>query len=275
MRFFLWFLVCAAVSAASDSNPPHDERENLEASAYLGISIDSFAASDLNQYINPDVSTKLKERAVAGFDFGYRMVGDPAAPKTHQLWLYGETIHGMRSADVDCSANSSVAVCDGAFAPGKVKPEAGFLYLLRGASSLEALAGLRWEFAALNAQSTHPARAYLNAQFGFVSVAGGGQDVSGLHHLGLGVVAVNGRFSGSHLEAGYGKSDFFSQRCNNRVKIDGYLTWKPGWQWMQSLGLRPFAQMTVDTDAGPHADSIQTYLGLNFDVDRLFTSDSK
>jgi hypothetical protein len=268
MRFLLWFLVC--VAAASESTPSHDERENLEASAYIGISIDSFAASELNQYINPDVSTKLKERAVAGFDFGYRLLGDPATPKAHQLWLYGETIHGMRSADVDCSANPSVPVC-----AGNVKPDADFLYLLRGASSLEALAGLRWEFAALNAQSTHPARAYLNAQFGFVSVAGAGQDVSGLHHLGLGVVAVNGRFSGSHLEAGHGKSDFFSQRRNNRVKIDGYLTWKPGWQWMQSLGLRPFAQMTVDTDAGPHADSIQTYLGLNFDVDRIFASDAK
>ena len=44
---------------------------------------------------------------------------------------------------------------------------------------------------------------------------------------------------------------------------------------MQSIGVRPFAQMTVDSDCGSHADSIQTYVGLNFDLDRIFGGDPK
>jgi hypothetical protein len=200
--------------------------------------------------------------------------GDPGEPRGGQLWVYGETVHGMRSADVDCAANPGVPVCQGAFKPGMVKPD-GFLYLLRNASSLEAFAGLRWEFATLQARGGHPARAYLNAQFGFVSVAGSGADVLDLHQLGLGLTAVNGRFRDSRLEAGYGRSGFFRDRRNRRLKLDGYLTWKPAWQWMRSIGMRPFAQMTVDSDCGPHPDSIQTYVGLNFDLDRIFGGDPK
>ena len=260
----------AAACPAAEAPKPFDERSDFEASAYLGLSIDSFAASDLNRYINPEVSTTLKERAVAGFDFAYRLHGDPGKPKGRQLWVYGETVHGMRSADVDCAANPGVPVCKGAFRPGTVKPDDSFLYLLRNASSLEAFAGMRWEFATLQARGAHPARAYLNAQFGFVSVAGSGADVLDLHQLGLGLTAVNGRFRDSRFEAGYGRSGFFRDRRNRRLKLDGYLTWKPAWPWMQSIGMRPFAQMTVDSDCGPHADSIQTYVGLSFDLDRIF-----
>jgi len=277
MRFSLWIFVCAAAASAasSDSNRVPDGREDFEASAFIGVSIDSFAASELNQYINPDVSTKLKQRAVAGFDFAYRLLGDPAAPKGQQLWVHGETVHGARSADVDCSSGYSLPVCADTFTSANVKPEAGYLYMLRNATSLEALAGLRWEFATLRAQGAHPARLYLNAQFGLVSVAGNGQDVADVDRLGLGVAAVNGRFSGSRIEAGFGKSDFFSVHRNRRVKVDGFLTWTPGWKWMQSLGARPFVQIVVDTDCGPYADSIQTYIGFSFDVDRIFGVDAK
>jgi len=275
-RFSLCLLAAAAVACpAAEAPKPFDERSDFEASAFLGLSIDSFAASDLNRYINPEVSARLKERAVAGFDFAYRLHGDPGKPKGRQLWVYGETVHGMRSADVDCAANPGVPVCKGALQPGLVKPDDSFLYLLRNASSLEAFAGLRWEFATLQARGSHPARAYLNAQFGFVSVAGSGADVLDLHQLGLGVTAVNGRFRDSRFEAGYGRSGFFRDHGNRRLKLDGYLTWKPAWQWMQSIGMRPFAQMTVDSDCGSHADSIQTYVGLNFDLDRIFGGDPK
>lgn len=264
-----------ALAAEKPGQKPFDERGDFEASAFAGLSIDSFAASDLNRYINPDVSGKLKERAVAGVDFAYRLYGDPAAPRSHQLWVYGKTIHGLRSADVDCAANPSAPVCKDTFKPGSLKPGEGFLYMLRNASSLEAFAGLRWEFATLRAAGDHPARAYVNAQFGFVSVAGSGSDVMDLHHLGLGLMAVNGRFSGSRLEAGYGRSNFFLQRRNNRLKVDGYLTWKPGWKSLDAVGLRPFIQMTVDSDYGPRADSIQTCVGLNFDLDRIFGGEAK
>jgi hypothetical protein len=268
--FSLLLLAASLAPAGEPAQKPFDERADFEASAFAGLSIDSFAASDLNRYVNPEVSGKLKERAVAGIDFAYRLYGDPSAPRGHQLWVYGETIHGMRSADVDCTANPSVPTCKDALKLGTLKPGESFLYMLRNATSLEAFAGLRWEFATLRPNGGHPARAYVNAQFGFVSVAGSGNDVMDLHHLGLGLTAVNGRFSGSRLEAGYGKSDFFHQRRNNRLKVDGYLTWKPGWKSLDAIGLRPFIQMTVDSDYGPRSDSIQTYIGLNFDLDHMF-----
>lgn len=57
--------------------------------------------------------------------------------------------------------------------------------------------------------------------------------------------------------------------------MDGYLTWKPGWKSLDAAGLRPFVQMTVDSDYGPGADSIQTYVGLSFDLDRIFGGAAK
>ena len=38
--------------------------------------------------------------------------------------------------------------------------------------------------------------------------------------------------------------------------------------------IRPFAEMTVDTDLGSGADSVQSYFGINFDVDCVFNAGS-
>ncbi|MDQ3283245.1 MAG: hypothetical protein M3Q69_17750 [Acidobacteriota bacterium] len=80
-----------------------DCRGSFEASFYLGEAIDSFAGDETIAYLNPDV-TGPKQRAVGGFDFAYRMFGNRgnlADPKGRwrgtQLWVYGETVHGVRS----------------------------------------------------------------------------------------------------------------------------------------------------------------------------------
>jgi len=242
-----------------------DVRQDMEAGAYVGIGIDNFAASELKKYLNPDVSGELTERAVAGFSFDYRLLGDPGRPSGQQLWVYGETVHGMRSADVDCSKTPNIPTC-ASFDPKK--PEQAFIHMLRNATSLEAFAGLRWEFATLQKHGLPPARVYLNGQFGFLTVSRGGSDVVDMHHVGVGLVATRGRFLDSHLEAGYGKTDLFLQHPNSRLKLDGYLTWQPN--WMRPLGLRPFTQLTVDSDGRRGADSVQTYIGINFDLDKLF-----
>jgi hypothetical protein len=52
-----------------------DEREEFETSAFFGVSIDSFAAPDLNRYINLEQSSKVKERAIGGVSFAKRMLG--------------------------------------------------------------------------------------------------------------------------------------------------------------------------------------------------------
>jgi len=105
------------------------------------------------------------------------------------------------------------------------------------------------------------------ASLGALTVAGSGGDVFDLHHVALGLTVIKGRFQGSYFEVGYGRSDFFQENRRRRFKIDGFLSWEfPGAKFM-----RPFAQMTVDADLGRSSDSIQTYLGFDFDLKCLFS----
>ncbi len=133
-----------------------DCRDMLAATFYAGVGIDTFAAGELNRYLNQEESGKKRERFVAGFDFGYRLFGSPSEetlPWRPQIWVYGETVHGVRSADFDCAENSNLEVC---------KPfdltSAGTrtLFVLRNASSLEGFAGLRYEFLELQEDLLSP-----------------------------------------------------------------------------------------------------------------------
>src|SRR5579859_3067503 len=266
-----------------------DCRSNFEASAYAGLAIDTFAVGEVNKYLNPNDSNKVKLRGVGGFDFAYRLFGGPCSPDDvragatkapncndkkdssafhSQLWVYGETVHGVRSADVDCKANPNLSVCkifqdNPAFTPDQT------LYILRNATSLEAFAGLRFEFLTLNPTSKHPANLYLKSQAGFLTVAGAGKLTQDHTSLALGAIATSGRFRESYLDFGYGRTKLFAKNSNSRWKIQAYLTWDafPG---IVGKYLRPFAEMDVDTDLGPGADSVQSYYGVNFDVDCIF-----
>jgi len=241
-----------------------DERGGFEASAYVGYAIDTFAAGELRRYINPNDSGGVSERWVGGFDFAYRLFGNPTE---QQLWVYGETVHGVRSTDVDCKANQNLAVCKDLFDP--VNAPDATLFILRNATSLEAFAGLRWEFKTVNKTSDkYAANLYLKAQLGFLTVADGDEDIVDVHHVGFGAISTNGRYRGSYLEAGFGKTDLFKEHRNRRFKVDGYLSIElPG---VLKDRFRPFAQMTVDSDFGKGADSIQSYFGLDFDLVCLF-----
>jgi hypothetical protein len=228
----------------------------------MGLGIDTFAAKDLRLYLNPNDSGGVEERFVAGIDFEYRLMGNGDVAG-HKLWVFGETVHGLRSAEVDCKAAPTLEVCK-PFLEQIANPGAPALYILRNASSLEAFAGLRWEFGTIQPASD-AAKLYLIAQAGFLSVARSGGDVLDAHHVGLGVLAVKGRFEGSHLEVGFGRSDVFLTHPHRRLKIDGLL----------SMGkadgfLRPFVQFTVDSDLGSGPDSIQSYIGVDFDIGKLF-----
>ena len=57
----------------------NDCRQNLEASIFLGSAIDTFAASDLKLYLNPEASgdTNAFERFAGALVFGYRLIGYP------------------------------------------------------------------------------------------------------------------------------------------------------------------------------------------------------
>lgn len=252
-----------------------DCRGIFEGTFYTALSIDTFAAGELRRYLNPEESNDSRQRFVAGINFGYRLVGDSyekAGLRSPQLWVYGETVHGARSADLDCEETPDAGVCD-PFDPATAGERT--LAILRNASSLEAFMGARWEFFTLQADSDSPANLYFKTQYGFLTAKGGGDDVADVHqYAALGLVGIKGRFEGSYLEIGYGRTDLFQANPKKRWKIDGLLSWKLPLKAI-STWMQPFAQMTVDSDFGRGSDSIQTYLGLDFDLDQLFKLNGK
>ena len=252
---------------AADQN---DTRDDFEASFYAGIAIDTFASGDVQKFLNPEANER-HERGVGGFDFGYRLTGAPQptanAPRTRwmsQLWVYGETVHGVRSTDVDCAANKGFPTCDDALKAFATSPAAGAkqaFFTIRNATSLEAFTGLRWEFLGLQQQSTEAAaNLYVKAQAGFINIAKGPEDLADLHHIGVGAVVTNGTFEGSYFEVGVARNDLFADKTTKRLLVDGLLSREV------SKGISFFAQIIVDSDRGDGADSVQTYIGFDFDL---------
>ncbi len=235
-----------------------DARPNLIATAFFGISLDSFAASEWNAYINPDQNSKIKERGIGGISFDYRLLGDPNKSHT-QLWIFGKTIHGVRSAGVDCA---STGICID-FDPTKPNRT---LYMIRASTSLEAILGARWELHSLQSRTDTAAAFYLKGQAGFVTIAGAGSGLVDVHHIAVGAIAKTGRFNGSYVETGVGKTTLFPKNAFPRVKVDAYLRWP-----LAKTGLTGFAQITVDSTLHKvGADSVQSFFGINFDLSRLF-----
>jgi hypothetical protein len=241
---------------------PSDERGDIEASVYGGLAIDTFAAGELGRYLNPEASALLKERWIAGFDVALRLTKGPALGP--QLWLYLETLHGVRSADVDCAKSPELPVCK-PFQEILDDPTGRTLYILRNATSLEGFIGARFEPVTLHPNGKHPLRPYVNAQVGFLTIAGSGGDALENLNLGTGLTVVGGQFRASHLEVGIGRNQVFANQ-RSRLVIDGLLSWRmPG-----ADSLRPFAQITIDSDLGAGPDAIQTYFGIDFDLGCLF-----
>ena len=262
-------------STADDTRPP------LVASFYLGEAVDNFAADQVIKYLNPQAANQNRLRAIGGIDFGYRLVGAPASP--WQLWVYGETVHGVRSRDVDCNDanNVKLSVCSqnlssdvvNAINAGTYNPGNQLIAILRNASSLEAFGGFRFEAPPLLQASTEsPARWFVRGELGFLAVSGGGGDVVDLRHVGVGAMAINGTFEGSFLEVGLGRNDLFERNRNKRLLIDGYLSVDPGaipmlgFDKFAGSRVRPFVEFTGDFDGGSGSDSIQTFFGLDFNL---------
>lgn len=255
-----------------------DERGTFQASVYLGLVIDSFTAQELRNYLNPEDSGSVRsDRSAFGAVFSYRLFGDPELKKPadskrtrrlNNIWVYGHTLHGVRSADVDCAAVPELPSCKaslGDIADPANLPKAS-LYILRNATSLEGHVGFRWEFLGLQQQSDSPANLYVNAKLGFLNVAGSGGDLQDLHHIGVGAVATKGDYMNSHLEIGYGRSDLYVLNPRRRFKVDGHL--------QRALPVKDgavalFVRMYVDSDLGRGADSVQSYAGILFDLGKL------
>ena len=260
-----------------------DTRGNWEASGYAGASIDSFAANETKNYLGynqPDTAggMNLQQASgpqtgyVAGVNFAYRMFKASSSPQfPAQLWVYGETVHGERSTEVDC--NSAPDTCKLFDPTGFDVSKLGstFFAILRNSSSLEGYAGARLEFMKLNPGSADSANLYIKSQLGFITVQNNGGDIVDDHiKVAIGAIMTNGLFKHSYLEAGYGKSDLFAMHRGRRFKVDGYLEWQlPGTNRF-SRAISPFLQLSVDSDFGPGSDDVRAYYGLNFDIKELF-----
>ncbi|MEA2237197.1 MAG: hypothetical protein QOC81_1921, partial [Thermoanaerobaculia bacterium] len=98
-------LDCDDANDAKDSRC-NDPRDSLLADFYLGEAVDNFAGDETLGYLNPQDANKNLLRAIGGVDFQYRLAGKRSDDR--QLWVYGQTVYGVRSKDVDCKDPNTV-----------------------------------------------------------------------------------------------------------------------------------------------------------------------
>ena len=243
---------CAA-PAPSDKSP-------FDASVFLGEVIDNFAPDKVGGYINPAAGSKQKAQFIAGFDFDYRVFGKSDGPV--RVWLQGETVHGVRTADVDCTAKDGSEVPPVCQKNGQVADKVRFI--LENATSVEAFLSPRVEFLTLQKGTDSPASLYANVNVGFIALQEAPK-VFQTMHVGLGLLTDEGNFAGSYFEVGWGKNELFSPKWN-RFKVDGLLSFS-----MERLPLvrdngRLFVEMTVDNDLHDGPDSVRTFFGVDIDL---------
>ncbi|HEX2123258.1 MAG TPA: hypothetical protein VHL59_16625 [Thermoanaerobaculia bacterium] len=261
LLLFLLLAVPAVAQEATDQDActtvsEDDKRCKTGVTIYTGVVIDSFAAEELNKYVNPNDANEVKSSFIAGVNVEQYVGG--------RTWLYLETVNGVRSTDVDCGATPQLEVCLDNDPDNDPQTNNQFFYILRNARTLEAFAGVRHE---LPASPTTNGRFYGKSQLGFIDVAGAGKDiVDNFIYLAGGFTTADTYFEGSYLEVGLGKNDIFSTGGNRRVKFDGFLTAPFGGP--NSLA-NWFMQMTVDSDFRSGPDSIQIYVGFDLDLRRF------
>jgi hypothetical protein len=246
-----------------------EEREPFWATAYLGMAVDNFAPAEVGNYKNPTAGGSAA-REVVGVDFEFRAWGKASGKR--QLWIIGQTLHGMRSADVDCTGETRPPVCESL--ASTTNPSERFLYVLEHANSFEGYLAFRYEFATLQAGTAFPSRLYLTGRFGVMMLDDEVHDAYDTHHFGVGLMAPASSFAGSYLEVGIGRSDlFFSEpgrRPYHRLKIDGMLSFpvlKKIWEGAPNA----FVQLYADFDpTGGGADSVQSFFGFEFELSELF-----
>ena len=290
LKIGCWTMLLAAILAggfsatawADGADKRVDQRNDVSITAHYGLAIDNFAADATKTYLNFNDAGNNTTRQTFGFDMAYRLLGSgdrdiqPAEKDKFfngrfnpQLWVYGRTMHGMRSAEVDCNAHPKLAVCSNQVLAAP-NPNNN-LYVLRNASSLEAHLGLRYEFLTLQAGGDSPANLYINAQLGFLSVKNNSGDVVDMHKVGIGAMLIKGPFMNSFLEVGYGRTDLFSRHRARRFKVAAKAVWHAdsvtGIKLLKGLSL--FAKINADTDLGDGADNIQSYLGVAYSLDKV------
>jgi hypothetical protein len=286
---------------AGSANPPcgrvesvesyGDGREPFEASAYVGYAIDNFAPGSVGSYPPSQAGGVTKRRDVEGVDFDFRAVGSSSSER--QLWIFGETLHGLRNADLNCKGDDAPPVCGNALSRAATDPTAASkqaLFILENASSMEAFLGAWIELLTLQPSTTFPAKLYATVQFGYMMLDGeirpDGRPLEvrrayAAHHLGAGLLTPSGPFQGTFLELGWGRTDLLNADVNkpqwNRFKVDGHLRFPLALPFANRAmvwrnGPRVFIQLFGDFDLSHKtSDSVQTFIGLDFDPKDIFS----
>src|SRR5215813_1690472 len=189
-----------------DEPQSRDDREVFESSGYLGWAFDNFAPA-LGSLPSSDPGSHT--RLLAGVEAQYRLVGDKHDP--FQIWLSTFTLHGVRSADVDCTNPASAAIC------GNNQGQK-FIAIFQNATSLEAHFDVRVELKTLQPRSELPSKVFAVARFGFIDLDKYDAVINGTRvtvnppkvfnndMLGGGILAPAGPFRDSNAIVGWGRS---------------------------------------------------------------------
>jgi hypothetical protein len=265
--------VCTAPTAPP---PPRDDaRSDFEASGYIGWAFDNFAPNIVGDYRNIEASVGIKSRWIGGVEAQYRLLGRQGG--TYQFWLATQTLHGVRTTDVDCNKTPSVAVCSNNPASANK-----FLYILGNASTIEAHLDARFEFGVRHPESEIAVRPYVVARFGFLDVEDAPRVMSS-DGVGVGMLASKGAYRNSRAQLLWGRSEQFQSNTGgwNRLKLDGVLVFDLAPNVLQRAenffkrtggASRFFIAIAIDRNpGGPGPDAVQTYVGFDFDLQRLFS----
>jgi hypothetical protein len=265
-----------------DEPQTRDDREVFESSGYLGWAFDNFAPA-LGSL--PSAAPGSHTRLLAGVEAQYRLVGDKHNP--FQIWLSTFTLHGVRSADVDCQVPGATTAALCGSDQGKK-----FFAIYQNATSLEAHFDVRVELATLQRRSELPSKVFAVARFGFIDLSTDDAVVNGNvvsvnplkvfnnDMVGGGILSPAGPFKNSNATVGWGRSEQFQSNPGwNRLKINGTLVFDlmPGFKdrlefWKRLAGSpRMFVSITVDRNpGGPGPDAVNTYIGVDVDLRRIF-----
>ncbi len=244
-----------------------DERGVFEASGFVGQVFDNFSPKVNGGYKADATASTINSRVTAGIEAQYRLIG--RQDSTRQLWLTSHTLHGMRTADGDCQEIAKCVQENGTAAT--------FKYILAHASTIEAHVDARLELFTIQAGTEVPAKFYVYARAGFLDLEGASR-VYDSDAVGAGIIAPKGVFRHSYAQVGWGVSKQYDlDKSFDRLKINGVLVFDlmpnltPGGFFKDlGAGSRFFIAISIDRNVKNGPDSVQTYVGADFDLRRIF-----
>jgi hypothetical protein len=259
----------AAAQPTDETSTADDSGEVLEIFPFIGFGVDTFSGSEVLTYLNPEDSGDSNTRETMGVSFQYPLFErDQDGEYKFGVSLYGQTLHGVRSTEINCTYNQPLLLnptCPSASTTPT--PNQTAIYILRSASSLEGIVGLRFEFFRL---PNGNAALYFSKQAGFVAVEDDDDDAADVHHVAIGARVREGRFRNSFIEFGEGRNDLFSQNAGDRKKLNARIvarlvkddTGGP-FKDLMTRGFF-FAHITADVDGHDGGDAVQSFIGLAF-----------